>query len=135
MVPEDNIPTPGTTTSSGWKVDLVKARRSDAGDGAAATAGPKVLEKTLRVLDLFTIEHPSWSATEIARELEMPTATTHRIVRALEARSYLAKVGSRYRLGFAAIDLGRRAAASVDLRARLRGCCASSPGPPRRPRC
>jgi DNA-binding IclR family transcriptional regulator len=82
-------------------------------------AGPKVLEKTLRVLDLFTVERPSWSATEIARELDMPTATTHRIVRALEARSYLAKVESRYRLGFAAIDLGRRATASMDLRVRL----------------
>jgi DNA-binding IclR family transcriptional regulator len=82
-------------------------------------AGPKVVEKTLRVLDLFTVERPSWSVTEIARELEMPTATTHRIVRALAGRSYLARVGSRYRLGYAAIDLGRRATASVDLRARL----------------
>lgn len=92
-------------------------------DGAKATvtpAGPKVLEKTLRVLDLFTVEHPSWSVTEVARELEMPTATAHRILRALEGRAYLAKVGSRYRLGFAAIDLGRRATASVDLRSRLR---------------
>jgi DNA-binding IclR family transcriptional regulator len=80
-----------------------------------------VLEKTLRVLDLFTVEQPSWSVTEIARALEMPTATAHRIVRALESRSYLAKVGPRYRLGFAAIDLGRRATASVDLRSRLRG--------------
>jgi DNA-binding IclR family transcriptional regulator len=87
----------------------------------APAAGPKVLEKTLRVLDLFTVERPSWSATEVARELEMPTATAHRIVRALEARSYLAKVDSRYRLGFAAIDLGQRATASVDLRARLGG--------------
>jgi DNA-binding IclR family transcriptional regulator len=92
-------------------------------DGAtvAPPTGPKVVEKTLRVLDLFTAEHPSWSVTEIARELEMPTATVHRIVRALDARSYLAKVGSRYRLGFAAIDLGRRATASVDLRSRLGG--------------
>jgi DNA-binding IclR family transcriptional regulator len=80
-----------------------------------------VLEKTLRVLDLFTSARPSWSVTEVARELEMPTATAHRIVRALEARSYLAKDGTRYRLGFAAIDLGRRATASVDLRSRLRG--------------
>jgi DNA-binding IclR family transcriptional regulator len=78
-----------------------------------------VLEKTLRVLDLFTIERPSWSVTEIGRELEIPTATAHRIVKALEGRSYLGKVGSRYRLGFAAVDLVRRAMASVDLRARL----------------
>ncbi|MFL5870195.1 MAG: IclR family transcriptional regulator [Solirubrobacterales bacterium] len=91
------------------------------GGPSSANGGPKVLEKTLRVLDLFTIERPSWSVTEIARELEMPTPTTHRIVRALEARSYLARVDSRYRLGFAAIDLGRRATASVDLRERLGG--------------
>ncbi|MQA74337.1 MAG: IclR family transcriptional regulator [Solirubrobacterales bacterium] len=51
----------------------------------------------------------------------MPTATAHRIVRALEARSYLARVESGYRLGFAAIDLGRRATASVDLRSRVGG--------------
>jgi IclR family acetate operon transcriptional repressor len=87
----------------------------------ARQTGPKVLEKTLRVLDLFTLDAPVWSVTEVARELEMPTATAHRIVRALEARSYLAKDGTRYRLGFAAIDLGRRATASVDLRSRLRG--------------
>jgi DNA-binding IclR family transcriptional regulator len=91
------------------------------GGRSSGTRGPKVLEKTVRVLDLFTIERPSWSVTEIARELEMPTPTTHRIVRALEAHSYLARVGSRYRLGFAAIDLGRRATASVDLRALLGG--------------
>ena len=89
--------------------------------GGMATTGPKVLEKTLRVLDLFTVERPSWSATEVARELDMPTATAHRIVRALAARGYLARVGSDYRLGFAAIDLGRRAVASMDLRARLGG--------------
>jgi DNA-binding IclR family transcriptional regulator len=90
-------------------------------DGAAPVAGPKVLEKTLRVLDLFTLERPSWSVTEIARELGMPTATAHRIVRALEGRSYLGKTGTRYGLGFAAIDLGRRATASVDLRSQLTG--------------
>jgi DNA-binding IclR family transcriptional regulator len=95
-----------------------EARRKDR---AGRPSGPKVLEKTLRVLDLFTSARPTWSVTEVARELEMPTATAHRIVRALEARSYLAKDGTRYRLGFAAIDLGRRATASVDLRSRLRG--------------
>ncbi len=83
------------------------------------SSGPKVLEKTLRVLDLFTAEQPSWTVSEIARELSMPTATAHRIVRALEDRSYLGRADSRYRLGFAAVDLGHRAMASVDLRSRL----------------
>jgi DNA-binding IclR family transcriptional regulator len=88
-------------------------------DNTSPRSGPKVLEKTLRVLDLFTIERPTWSGSEIARELNLPTATAHRIVRALEDRSYLSKSTSGYRLGFAAVDLGRRAMASVDLRARL----------------
>jgi IclR family acetate operon transcriptional repressor len=83
------------------------------------TSGPKVVEKTLRVLDLFTVERPSWSITEIARELELPTATAHRLVRALEDRAYLTRSGNNYRLGFAAVELGRRAVASVDLRSRL----------------
>jgi DNA-binding IclR family transcriptional regulator len=84
-----------------------------------SSSGPKVVDKTLRVLDLFTAEQPSWSVTDIARRLELPTATAHRIVRALEDRAYLAKAGRRYRLGFAAVDLGRRATASLDLRFRL----------------
>jgi DNA-binding IclR family transcriptional regulator len=88
-------------------------------DNTYRSSGPKVLEKTLRVLDLFTIDRPSWSGSEIARELDLPTATAHRIVRALEDRSYLSKSASGYRLGFAAVDLGRRALASVDLRSRL----------------
>lgn len=100
------------------KVATSTNKTAPAADASAAN-GPKVLEKTLRVLDLFTIDRPSWSVSEIARELEMPTATAHRIVRALEGRSYLDRADSRYRLGFAAVDLGRRAVASVDLRSRL----------------
>ena len=110
-----------------------RARRTASGSGESPAAGPKVLEKTLRVLDLFTIEHPSWSATEVARELEMPTATARRIVRALEARSYLAKVDTRYGLD-SAIDLGRRATASMDLRARLGSVLRERARPYRTPR-
>lgn len=100
--------------ASAGAVSVAKAGR----DGTAV-AGPKVLQKALRVLDLFTAERPSWSVTEVARELELPTATAHRILRSLETHSYLNKTDARYRLGFAAVDLGRRAIASVDLRRRL----------------
>jgi DNA-binding IclR family transcriptional regulator len=86
--------------------------------GAQAT-GPKVLEKALRMLDLFTTENPSWSVTEIARELDLPIPTAHRILRMLESRSYVMKSRSRYCLGLGALELGRRAVASVDLRMRL----------------
>ena len=84
------------------------------------TAGPKVLEKALRVLDLFTAEAPSWTVTEVARELDLPTATAHRIVRALEARGYLMRSHAGYGLGLAAVHLGQRARASIDLRWQLR---------------
>jgi IclR family transcriptional regulator, acetate operon repressor len=83
-------------------------------------AGPKVLEKALRMLDLFTAEAPSWTVTEVARELELPTATAHRILRALEARGYLMRSHTGYGLGLAAVDLGHRARASIDLRRQLR---------------
>ncbi len=83
-------------------------------------SGPKVLEKALRVLDLFTAESPAWSLVEIAEELRLPSATTHRIVRALAEREYLMRTESGYRLGLAAIDLGHRGQLSLDLRWRLR---------------
>ena len=86
-----------------------------------AAGGPKVLDKALRVLGLFTERRPEWTATDISRELAFPLTTAHRIVRALEAHHLLRRTSdSRYRLGLAAISLGRRAVASFDLRAVLR---------------
>jgi IclR family transcriptional regulator, acetate operon repressor len=79
-----------------------------------------VLEKALRVLDLFTVESPSWTVTEVSRELDLPTATAHRILRALEGRGYLMRSSAGYGLGLAAVDLGQRARASIDLRWQLR---------------
>lgn len=97
------------------------AARQGRGSGQAGAAdGPKVLEKALRVLDLFTRRQPEWNVTEIARELELPFATAHRIVRTLEAHSLLTRTaGRRYRLGEGAIALGRRAIASFDIIAAL----------------
>lgn len=83
--------------------------------------GPKLLEKAFAILDLFTSQAPVWSVTEVAGELGMPVATTHRIMQALQGRSYLERNDTRYQLGFAAVDLGTRAEASVDLRSRLDG--------------
>ena len=88
---------------------------------AAATDSPKVLEKALRVLGLFTERRPAWTTTEVARELDLPLTTTHRIVRGLEGNQFLRRTtGGHYRLGLEAISLGRRAASSFDLRTVLR---------------
>jgi len=83
-------------------------------------SAPKVLDKALSVLETFEPERPEWGVSEIARELAIPVSTAHRIVRALESRGYLARSDARWRLGLAAVELGRRASASLDLRSALR---------------
>src|SRR3972149_750299 len=50
---------------------------------------PKVLERALRVLDLFTERRPEWTAAEIGSAVGLPVSTTYRIVRALESRGLL----------------------------------------------
>lgn len=82
---------------------------------------PKVLERALRVLDLFTERRPEWTAAEIGSAVGLPVSTTYRIVRALESRGLLRQAASgRFRLGVAAITLGHRAASAFDLSAALR---------------
>jgi len=136
--PQSAIPRGGSDEARGGALTAARgpapgsAARRDAGGRKTApgiakgdrtrdrTTGPKVLEKALRVLDLFTPEAPSWTVTEVARELDLPTATAHRILRALEARGYLMRSQAGYGLGLAAVHLGQRARASIDLRWQLR---------------
>jgi DNA-binding IclR family transcriptional regulator len=87
---------------------------------ATKADGPKVLERALSVLDLFTERRPEWTAAEIGEATELPVSTTYRIVNALESHGLLRHVGSGYRLGAAAVTLGRRASAGFDLGAVLR---------------
>ena len=105
----------------------MKAARAQTTEGRSELPGrpsspnaPKVLEKALRVLDLFVPARPVWGASEIARELSIPVPTAHRIIRSLESHGYLARSDTRWQLGVAAVDLGRRASASIDLRWTLR---------------
>jgi len=87
----------------------------------SSARAPKVLDKALRVLGLFTERRPDWTTTDISRELALPLTTAHRIVRALESHHLLRRTSEgQYRLGLAAISLGRRAVASLDLRVVLR---------------
>jgi DNA-binding IclR family transcriptional regulator len=84
------------------------------------TAPVKVLDKALRVLDLFTVARPEWTASEMARELGQPVPTIHRIMRSLEDHGYLMRAAAGYRLGMSAVELGRRAIDSLDLRTAAR---------------
>ncbi len=71
----------------------------------------KVLLKALDILALFDRDRPEWAEHEVATALALPTSTAHRLLGSLRNRGYVVRVkGGRYRLGPAAIALGRRAA-------------------------
>jgi IclR family transcriptional regulator, acetate operon repressor len=88
----------------------------------AAREEPKpsfqVLERTFSILDLFDEDRPEWSTTEVARALGLPIPTVHRILAALRRHGYVSQheETKRFRLGIAALHLGDRARAAVDLR-------------------
>jgi DNA-binding IclR family transcriptional regulator len=71
----------------------------------------KVLLKALDILALFERGRPEWAEHEVATALELPTSTAHRLLGSLRSRGYVVRVpGGGYRLGPAALALGRRAA-------------------------
>ncbi len=89
------------------------------GNAASAHQGSfQVLDRTFSILELFDEERPEWSATEVARALDLPVPTAHRILAALRQRGYVSQYEEtkRFRLGNAALRLGDRARAVVDLR-------------------
>jgi len=78
----------------------------------------QVLERTFRILEVFTEARPEWSTTDIARALRLPVPTVHRILAALKRLGYVSQHEDtrRFRLGAAALSLGERARAVADLR-------------------
>jgi IclR family transcriptional regulator, KDG regulon repressor len=81
---------------------------------------PKVLDKALGILDAFGEDRDVWTEAQLARQLAMPAASVNRIVRGLERAGYLLRdEAGAYRLGIAAVRLGNRARASLNLPAIL----------------
>lgn len=78
--------------------------------------GVGLLSKALQILDLFQPESPNWSQPELVRQTSLNRSTANRLVRYLCEHGYLVGIGKtgRYSLGLAAVDLGRRASASMD---------------------
>ncbi|HEX6844820.1 MAG TPA: IclR family transcriptional regulator [Actinomycetota bacterium] len=78
----------------------------------------QVLERTFSILELFDEDSPEWSTTEVARRLDLPIPTVHRILAALRRHGYVSQheETKRFRLGVAALQLGDRAREVVDLR-------------------
>jgi IclR family acetate operon transcriptional repressor len=85
---------------------------------ADATPSLQALDRALAVLELFGADRPDWGTSEVARAAGLPVPTAHRILAALTGRRYLARDEQtrRFRLGPAALDLGDRARARLDLR-------------------
>ncbi len=90
-------------------------RRPDDGDQKPAF---QVLERTFGILEVFTEARPEWSTTDIARALDLPVPTVHRILAALRRLGYVSQheETKRFRLGLGALALGERARAVADLR-------------------
>ena len=78
----------------------------------------QVLERTFSILEVFTEARPEWSTTEIARSLDLPVPSVHRILAALRRLGYVSQHEDtrKFRLGAAALSLGERARAVADLR-------------------
>jgi DNA-binding IclR family transcriptional regulator len=84
----------------------------------AARPAFQVLERTFGILEVFTESRPEWSTTQVARELDLPVPTVHRILAALKRLGYVSQheESRRFRLGLAALSLGERARTLADLR-------------------
>ena len=78
----------------------------------------QVLDRAIGVLELFDEERSEWSASDVARVLDLPVSSVHRILVALAVHEYVRrdKDTKRFRLGPAAFRLGDRAKANLDLR-------------------
>lgn len=71
------------------------------------------------ILDLFTPQEPEWTTSEIARRCDLPVATAHRLLAALQRLEVVTRDPDtkRFRLGMTAFRLGERARQAIDLRA------------------
>ena len=82
------------------------------------SGGPQLLDRTFAILSVFSDEAPEWTTTEAARARDLPVPTVHRILTALERHGFVVRddVTKKFRLGRAALELGRLAVSSMDLR-------------------
>ncbi|WP_454787858.1 IclR family transcriptional regulator [Mycolicibacterium lutetiense] len=67
------------------------------------------IDRTGKVLDLFTTETPEWGVTSVAARLQLPKSTTFDIMSSLAAIGLLQQTsGDRYRLGWRVLLISRR---------------------------
>jgi DNA-binding IclR family transcriptional regulator len=91
--------------------------RGGVAQGHSERSALQVLDRAFAILSLFTTEYPEWTVSEIARKVELPLSTVHRILGVLYYHAFLARDGTtrRFRLGLAAFELGMRSRGTSDI--------------------
>lgn len=84
---------------------------------ARFSAGDSAITRALRILDVFGVDAPFLTLSEIARRAGYPTSTTQRIVKELVRNRLMEPVEARrYRLGNRLWELGARTPGALGLR-------------------
>jgi IclR family KDG regulon transcriptional repressor len=77
----------------------------------------RAVERALQILSSFDDQHTERGLSEIAQDVDLHKATTHRLVTTLVNYGYLERTdGQKYRLGLRLTDLGYKAIRRLDLR-------------------
>lgn len=68
------------------------------------------VDKTFAILEYFTVQHPEWSITELAKELDANKSTVYRFLSDMEKRGimYQDPTSDKYGLGLKLFELGNR---------------------------
>jgi len=82
----------------------MRSTERNTGDGAPAVA---VLERALRVLSVFDLDHTELGVSELARRAALPKSTVHRMVAEMVRLGILEQNGTRLRLGLRLFELGQ----------------------------
>ena len=79
--------------------------------------GLKSLRKAILVLQCFSLREPLLSLTDLARKVDLPLSTTHRILATLREFGLIEQAGDRqsYRLGLKLLELGSTVLANLEV--------------------
>jgi len=76
------------------------------------------IDRTLQVLELFSIEKPEWGVTEISKALNIYKSNVHNVLSTLAERGFIKKdpKTDKYKLGIKFFELGSIVIKNMDLR-------------------
>jgi len=76
------------------------------------------VDRTLQILNLFSLEKPEWGVTEISRVLNIYKSNVHNILSTLSEKDYLKKnpQNDKYKLGIKFFELGSVVIKNLNLR-------------------